>query len=229
MGTYFHHDLCDRSRPLNPDNSMDTSFTQLTDDEFSSTYGEQALLRGSFDVAAAAKYKCAAVSCLLCTTVGGIPFIPCVACCYPAIKKSVASQRLTLGEHSLFYSSNTYCCCGPCSVNCNTSEQQVPLDKLQDLRLQQNWCARLCGIWQMSMETAGQAGNQAGPELAFVGLNDPRQFKQEVLARRNQVAVGGAMVVPPRVPCDANDIVPILLRIDEKLGALQSNGLKGQL
>merc|ERR1712216_165075 len=126
-----------------------SSFKPLSDEEFSSMYGEQALLRGTFNTESAARYKCCMASC---ATWPLAPLSwPLLACCFPALQKSVESQRVTLGEHSLFYSTDTFCCCGPCSIKCNTVEQQVPLDKLQDLKLQQSWCARLFDVWNMSM------------------------------------------------------------------------------
>ena len=196
--------------------------TKLTDDEFQNTYGETPLLRGSFDVDAATNYKCVSTAGIMCVTVTGCPFIPILLCCYPAMKKTVESQRITLGEHSLFYYKDTFCCCGPCMCKCTSTEQQVPLDKLQDLKLQQNFCQRWLDVWGMSMETAGQSGTESGPEMSLVGLHEPRRFKQQVLAQRNLLSsrAPGSYTAPKasaQETASAADLVPILLRIEQRL------------
>merc|ERR1712195_430451 len=153
----------------------------MTDQQFQDTYGEVPVLRGEFDVDQTAKLMVlgpALSSCIWCpfVAVGGL-------CCYSAIKKSVASRKLTLGERSLFYAQSTYLCCGPCQCLCSSSEKQVPLDKLQ-----------------------------------YTGLKNPRDFKQVVLEKRNQV-VGGAPVAHTTAPGLANDpdCSSILLRIEQRL------------
>jgi len=188
----------------------------MTDQQFQDTYGEVPVLRGEFDVDQTAKLMVlgpALSSCIWCpfVAVGGL-------CCYSAIKKSVASRKLTLGERSLFYAQSTYLCCGPCQCLCSSSEKQVPLDKLQDMSLSQNMCSRWLGLWTMSFETAGQSGPHAGPELQYTGLKNPRDFKQVVLEKRNQV-VGGAPVAHTTAPGLANDpdCSSILLRIEQRL------------
>lgn len=139
------------------------NFRCLTEQEFQETYGEVAIkhgdtnhehalqrltglalphddaLAGDFDVEAAAKYQCCQAAGIMCLTVWGIVGLPVLACCYPAIKASVASRRVTLGESSLFYTADRYCCCGPCMCNCKHTENQVPLDKLQEKAFVLTW------------------------------------------------------------------------------------------
>ena len=167
-------------------------------------------------------------------TVWGIVAIPCIPFCIPAMRKGAESRQITLGENSLFFKRDTYCCCGPCMCNCSSVEQQVPLDKLQDLKLSQDFCSKMFDLWNMSMETAGQAGPEAGPELSLVGLKEPRVFKQRVLAQRNAVATamggssysappgeGSSMAAPGAVGGDVSQLTPILLRIADRLDEMQ--------
>ena len=105
---------------------------------------------------------------------------------------------------------------------CTSTEQQVPLDKLQDLKLQQNFCQRWLDVWGMSMETAGQSGTESGPEMSLVGLHEPRRFKQQVLAQRNLLSsrAPGSYTAPKasaQETASAADLVPILLRIEQRL------------
>merc|ERR1711904_8136 len=200
------------------------NFRCLTEQEFQETYGEVAIKHGDFDVEAAAKYQCCQAAGIMCLTVWGIVGLPVLACCYPAIKASVASRRVTLGESSLFYTADRYCCCGPCMCNCKHTENQVPLDKLQDLKLVQTWCGKLFNVWSLSAETAGQAGSDAGPELQLIGLKAHRAFKQECLAQVRANKAANAVVAPGVQHEPHNLSSQILLRIEAQLGQLQLKG-----
>jgi len=210
-----------------------SEYSSMSKDDFQSTYGEKPLMTGTFDVDAAAQFGMCSTASVLCMTISGAICVPFVCFCYPAFKQSAQSRKVTLGESSIFYQADTYCCCGPCMCNCNHVEQQVPLEKLQDLKLSQTWLGRQFGVWSVSMETAGQSA-QAGPELSLVGLDNPREFKQRCLAQRNVVAGKAGfseLVQPPGLQSekvggfvthqDNSELVPILLRIEEKLGTMQ--------
>eukprot|EP00658_Telonema_sp_P-2_P034824 TRINITY_DN25401_c0_g1_i1.p1 TRINITY_DN25401_c0_g1~~TRINITY_DN25401_c0_g1_i1.p1 ORF type:complete len:224 (-),score=38.32 TRINITY_DN25401_c0_g1_i1:285-956(-) len=189
------------------------------------TYGEKPLLIAEWDNESTAKY-----SILMASVTASVlcPLVGCVGlCCYPACLKSAQSRKLTLGERSLFYAGDTYCCCGPCMCKCNSTEKQVPLDKLQDLTLSQNCIARVFDVWTMKMETAGQAGPEAGPELSLAGMKNPRDFKQVVLERRNMVTENGAGSCTPAPPGMAGaDATSVLLRIEQRLVDIEA-GCRG--
>lgn len=215
------------------DETSSTLFKPLSADEaqgFQNTYGEVPLLRGEFDHDATTNYNLCKSSGIAAMTVWGCPLIPVIwCCCRQPIRAAAESRTVTLGEHSLFYSADSYCCCGPCMCKCSSVEQQVPLDKLQDLKLSQDFCGRMFDLWSVTMETAGQSGDQhAGPEVSLVGLKDHREFKQRVLQQRNLLAgrQNPPGMLDSSVPSytstagkeDLSSLVPILLRIEEKLG-----------
>jgi len=209
---------------VSQNNYSEYAMQPMTDQQFQDTYGEVPVLRGEFDVASTTLYSIlgpALASCIWC---------PCVAtagfCCYQPIKKGVESRKLTLGERSLFYANDTYCCCGPCMCHCTSSEKQVPLDKLQDLTLSQNFCSRWLGLWTMSFETAGQSGPHAGPELQYTGLKNARDFKQVVLEKRNIVTDNSAPQgsAAPGI-ADEPGCSSILLRIEQRLADIEAGYL----
>merc|ERR1711966_289574 len=188
------------------------------------TYGEKSIRSGEFDAPAIAKLESIKVASIFCMTVYGIPLAPFAACCcYPAMLRSAESRRVTLGEQSLFYNASRFFCCGPCQCKCDTSEQQVPLDKLQDIKLQQGCCARIFNIWSLSMETAGQGGSD-GPEVQLLGLKDPREFKEDCLAQMKLAKAAGGVIAstalsepPLSKDLGSAELVPILLRIEKLL------------
>ena len=215
-------------------NEVMKPLTEAERTDFHSTYGEMPILTAEFDNNSTVNYQAAKAAGVLCITITGCPLVIFVPCCMPAMRKSAESRQITLGENSLFYRRDGYCCCGPCMCNCSTVEQQVPLDKLQDLKLSQDWCAKFFDLWNVSMETAGQSGPEAGPELSLVGLKDARAFKQRVLAQRNAVASstgrGAAYTAPPSSgegmmaapgAVDVSQLTPILLRIADRLDNMQ--------
>ena len=103
----------------------------------------------------------------------------------------------------------------------------MPLDKLQDLKLSQDFCGRYFDLWSMSAETAGQSGDSGGPELSLIGLKDHRGFKQRVLQQRNELT--STNTAPGTVSADSAvgkvegsaELVPILERIEQHLANLK--------
>merc|ERR1711907_74931 len=191
----------------------------LNDQQFQDTYGEQVILRGDFDNQASVKHAIvtpALSSTVLCPIVGSV-----LLCCYQPIKRRMESRMLTLGDRSLFYAEDCYCCYGPCMCKINSVEKQVPLDKLQDITLSQSMCARWFGVQTMGFETAGQSGTGL-KELEYTSLKNPRDFKQVVLEKRNQVTQQ-ASLGPDAVPGIASvDCSQILLRIEQRLADIEA-------
>ena len=131
--------------------------------QFHDTYGEMPILTAEFDNDATVNYHAAKCAGAMCMTVWGIVAIPCIPFCIPAMRKGAESRQITLGENSLFFKRDTYCCCGPCMCNCSSVEQQVPLDKLQDLKLSQAWAPRfevLAPIITCCIPVLSQAGDR---------------------------------------------------------------------
>ena len=69
----------------------------------------------------------------------------------------------------------------------NKVERTIPLEKITDLSVAQGPVMRLCGIDRIGVETAGQAGNQAGgPLISLLGVTDSKVFRSAVLAQRDR-------------------------------------------
>ena len=71
----------------------------------------------------------------------------------------------------------------------NKVERTIPLEKITDLSVAQGPVMRLCGIDRIGVETAGQAGNQAGgPLISLLGVTDSKSFRAAVLAQRDRLS-----------------------------------------
>jgi len=62
------------------------------------------------------------------------------------------------------------------------SRKTIPLDKITDLELVQGPLLRALGMWKIKVQTAS-TGSQM-PEAMLVGVIDPEQVREEILATR---------------------------------------------
>lgn len=74
----------------------------------------------------------------------------------------------------------------------NKREQTIPLDKITDLGIQQNFLMKHFGVEGITIETAGQSAG-AMALVTLVGMRDARGFRDEVLDRRDRLAYGDAV------------------------------------
>jgi uncharacterized membrane protein YdbT with pleckstrin-like domain len=61
----------------------------------------------------------------------------------------------------------------------------VPLDRIQDVSISQNCCQRFWGVTDLGVETA--SGGK-GPEIMLMAVKNPHKVRDEIIARRDQVA-----------------------------------------
>jgi len=64
----------------------------------------------------------------------------------------------------------------------------IPLDRVTDVVLAQGPLMKLCGVWELRVQTAGMG--QGVPEAALYGLSEPEAVRDMLLAARDDV-VGG--------------------------------------
>ena len=60
----------------------------------------------------------------------------------------------------------------------------IPLDRVTDVVLAQGPLMRLCGIWELRVQTAGTG--QATPEASLYGVAEPEKVRDELLAARDK-------------------------------------------
>ena len=65
-------------------------------------------------------------------------------------------------------------------------EKTIPLEKITDMALVQGPVMRHFNIYKLTVETAGQSG--PGALVALIGIVDAKDFRQTVLAQRDQVS-----------------------------------------
>merc|ERR1719460_3376187 len=91
-------------------------------------------------------------------------------------------------------------------------QKYIPLDKIQDITIEQNWLMGKFGIHKVVVETAGQGGPQTQP-FSVTGMADPVQFRQALL--RARLAVAPAPTAPElQVPASSE-----MLRVLQQIAA----------
>jgi len=131
--------------------------------------------------------------------------LPCVR---GVQRRMLTSRRCVVTTRSLYYYTESPCCC--C---CLWGQEQkfIPLDKIQDITIQQNWLQKKFGICNVVIETAGQAGPEARA-FHVAGMGEPMQFRQALLRARLGVAPTPVQQAPLADQAPANDAMLSLLR-----------------
>ena len=126
---------------------------------------------------------------VLACTVYGVVLIPfLIPMLYPAFKAYFKTLEVSLTTRSLQIRSGGVCCNCCCFLR---KEKTVLLDRIQDLSLSQGCLGKCFGLWTLTIETAGQAGPQAGPEASMHGLLNAREFRDTVLQARHRYVENG--------------------------------------
>jgi membrane protein YdbS with pleckstrin-like domain len=63
----------------------------------------------------------------------------------------------------------------------------VPLDRITDMVLTQGPLLKLCGIWELRIQTAGTG--QSMPEATLYGLSQPEQVRDLLLQERDKAVL----------------------------------------
>ncbi|KAJ3323055.1 hypothetical protein HDV06_002501 [Boothiomyces sp. JEL0866] len=135
-----------------------------------------------FDTKKGSSYLCCSGSCLLCTTVIGIP---CIPCCPLFSKWSVESQDCTVEEHRIHFKNGWF----------NKEDKLIPLDRIQDVNIGRNFIQRIFGVAQIDIQTAGNSGaNQTGAEASLIAPLDPEGVRREIMSRRDHLVLGHGVV-----------------------------------
>lgn len=149
---------------------------------------DELIARGQFDPALVG-YLMWSTALILCCTIYGIVVVPFVLpMLYPAFKAYYKTLEVSLTTRSLQIRSGGVCCNCCCFLR---KEKTVLLDRIQDLSLSQGCIGKCFGLWTLTIETAGQAGPQAGPEASLNGLLNAREFRDTVLQARHRYVEGG--------------------------------------
>jgi putative membrane protein len=102
-------------------------------------------------------------------------------------------------------------------------EMTVPLDKITDVGLVEGPIMRRLDLQALRIETAGQS--TAGAAIQLVGIENGREFRDEVLRQRDIVADSGK-VAGPDAPAStdgemASEMVPLLVEIRDSLRRIE--------
>ena len=94
---------------------------------------------------------------------------PCICCPYHFMN----SQQVVLEESRIRYKADSYL------VN---QDKLIPLDRIQDVNINENCMQRCCGISEIQIQTAG--GGKA-PEVIIIAPKNAHQLRDNIMASRD--------------------------------------------
>jgi len=65
----------------------------------------------------------------------------------------------------------------------------IPLDRITDIVLAQGPLMKLCGVWELRVQTAGTG--HGVPEASLYGMTDPEAVRDMLLLARDEAVAGG--------------------------------------
>ncbi len=101
----------------------------------------------------------------------------CVGClfAFPCIKCYSDSQSVSINDKSVTLSYDLGIC--------GNSTKSVPLDRIQDISVSQNFCGKITGTTNLSIQTAGSGGPQA--EIVVIAPVNATMVRDELTHRRD--------------------------------------------
>lgn len=154
--------------------------------------GEQIIAQAKLRKDRWMKYRCVTCSLKICATVYFAPiFLPIYAFCGSSCRQEEAdSFDLVLTNQNIHCRQKLYTC-GMCCQQSGT--KVIPLHRIQDISLASDWIGDSCGIvdqsgdvYQLQIQTA--AMGTMLPELCVVSIENPREFKQQILQAKNNLS-----------------------------------------
>jgi membrane protein YdbS with pleckstrin-like domain len=120
-------------------------------------------------------------SCVCCPLITSCLSLPCQPClCYCAVKE-FRSQRCTVDDRRIHFQSGWV----------NKSEKTIPLDRVQDLAIQEGLMQRMCGVSSVLIQTAGSSGSDgAQAEAVLQSVKDARRLRARIIERRDMIVLG---------------------------------------
>jgi hypothetical protein len=151
---------------------------------------EQVLLRSQLNNRLWTRYRCVTCSTRCALSILGLPLVPVYCLFGSACREDEANSfEMVLTNRNIHFTQKIYdngLCCQ------QTQQKIIPLEKIQDVMLVSDCCGDTCGfadapgdVYQLHVQTAGFG--MAMPELSAFCIQNPREFKRQVLEAKNRV------------------------------------------
>eukprot|EP00485_Elphidium_margaritaceum_P000728 CAMPEP_0202686892 /NCGR_PEP_ID=MMETSP1385-20130828/2654_1 /ASSEMBLY_ACC=CAM_ASM_000861 /TAXON_ID=933848 /ORGANISM="Elphidium margaritaceum" /LENGTH=257 /DNA_ID=CAMNT_0049341567 /DNA_START=29 /DNA_END=799 /DNA_ORIENTATION=+ len=131
-----------------------------------------------FDHTSTIKYLCCQT--LAALNIFAVLGLFCLPCCWFAMKSSAESRKAAVTNSQIVVKSGAYgcfCCCW------GETTKSVALQKITDVSVSQDCCARMFDVKVLSVQTA--SSSDAAPEFQLVGLIEPDETRKLVLKTRD--------------------------------------------
>lgn len=150
--------------------------TRIADDDRPIAADEDVILRGEFDEAVT-NYWLVGGAVAMALTCFGLALLPIWLIVGKVLtKRYLATHECVLTPKALKFRKGIL----------TRVEKTIPLDKITDLGFRQGPLMRMFGVESLAIETAGQSG--AGALVQMQGIKDARNFRDAVLAQRDNIA-----------------------------------------
>lgn len=189
--------------------------------------GEEVVLRVNLRKDKWMKFRCATCSIRCAGTIWLAPIcVPIYALFGGSCRKEEAdSFELVLTNQNIHFRQRLYGC-GICCQE--TASKVIPLDRIQDIAIISNWIGDSCGVvdtkgepYMVQIQTA--AMGTPFPELCVASIENPREFKRQVLEAKRKLATNNSMTGQSKT-VDVHQLLagasqnPDVLRVLELLG-----------
>lgn len=132
-----------------------------------------------FDRDRAYHYTCLCTCCCLPLATACI-ILPCLPCVPYCTRKEINSVHCKVTDKRIEYQGGWL----------SHSAKSIPLDRVQDVSINQSYCEKMFGIKRLAVETAGASGPNAGPELNLLAPVDVEMVRDVILHRRDALVFG---------------------------------------
>ncbi|KAJ2993124.1 hypothetical protein HDV02_002634 [Globomyces sp. JEL0801] len=145
----------------------------------------------------------------------GIPCIPCASYC---ANQTMKNQICSVDDKRIHYKSGWI----------NKEDKYIPLDRVQDINIQRGLFARMMGVANIAIQTAGAGNGEGRAEATLIAPTNPDLVRDLIVMKRDQLVLGGngmlsgggidSMVQPksnPIMATDLNEIKNAVLRMEQ--------------
>eukprot|EP00160_Parvularia_atlantis_P014365 Unigene3538_Nuclearia_a/m.10805 Unigene3538_Nuclearia_a/g.10805 ORF Unigene3538_Nuclearia_a/g.10805 Unigene3538_Nuclearia_a/m.10805 type:complete len:224 (+) Unigene3538_Nuclearia_a:93-764(+) len=117
--------------------------------------------------------------CCLCTCASSCLCLPCAPCVYYVGVKEFESQQAVVDDKRIHFRSGWV----------NRKEKTVPLDRIQDIAIEEGLIQRCFGVSALLVQTAGNGGGENAPraEIILSAPIDARNLRTNIIQRRDAI------------------------------------------
>jgi len=119
--------------------------------------------------------------CIVCSAASSCVCLVCLPCVLFWAKKEFHAQECSVDDKRIHYKGGWV----------NKKEKTVPLDRVQDLEIQEGLLQRYCGVSSVLVQTAGANNPNQPAEITLVAPMGARELRAHIIQRRDAIVLHG--------------------------------------